>query len=321
MKLRKANAGVAIAAAGALLLAACSGSDQGSDGDENVLTVWHYENPDSAMGVAWDRAMDIFEEETGAKVEFEERSFEQIRTSASQILNSDEAPDVLEYPKGNATAGLLASQGLLKPLDDAVEQYGWDDLLSTSLQTTARYDEDGIMGSGSWYGVPTYGEFVEVYYNADMFDKYDVEVPSTLEELEQAMQTFTEAGVTPLAEGAAEYPLQQLWYQLALLKADQDWVDAYQLYTSDVDWQGEPISFATQTLQDWIDAGYISSDATSMKAEDAGTAFINGSYPIFFSGSWWQGRFANEITDFDWDTFLFPGAEKSPGSAGNMWVI
>lgn len=321
MRLRKANTGVAIAAAGALLLAACSGSDEGSAEDDNVLTVWHYENPDSAMGVAWDRAMDIFEEETGAKVEFEERSFEQIRTSASQILNSDEAPDVLEYPKGNATAGLLASQGLLKPLDDAVEQYGWDDLLSTSLQTTARYDEDGIMGSGSWYGVPTYGEFVEVYYNADMFDKYDVEVPSTLEELEQAMQTFTEAGVTPLAEGAAEYPLQQLWYQLALLKADQDWVDAYQLYTSDVDWQGEPISFATQTLQDWIDAGYISSDATSMKAEDAGTAFINGSYPIFFSGSWWQGRFANEITDFDWDTFLFPGAKMSPGSAGNMWVV
>jgi len=321
MRLRKANTGVAVAAAGALLLAACSGSDEGSAEDDNVLTVWHYENPDSAMGVAWDRAMDIFEEETGAKVEFEERSFEQIRTSASQILNSDEAPDVLEYPKGNATAGLLASQGLLKPLDDAVEQYGWDDLLSTSLQTTARYDEDGIMGSGSWYGVPTYGEFVEVYYNADMFDKYDVEVPSTLEELEQAMQTFTEAGVTPLAEGAAEYPLQQLWYQLALLKADQDWVDAYQLYTSDVDWQGEPISFATQTLQDWIDAGYISSDATSMKAEDAGTAFINGSYPIFFSGSWWQGRFANEITDFEWDTFLFPGAKMSPGSAGNMWVV
>src|SRR5699024_11478008 len=104
--------------------------DQGSDGRENVLTVWHYETPDSARGVAWDRAMDIFEEETGAKVEFEERSFEQIRTSASQILNSDEAPDVLEYPKGNATAGVLASQGLWKPLDDAGDEDGWDDLVS-----------------------------------------------------------------------------------------------------------------------------------------------------------------------------------------------
>lgn len=321
MRLRKANIGVAIAAVGALLLTACGGSDAGSTEDDNVLTIWHFENPDSAMGIAWARAMEIFEEETGAKVEFEQRSFEQIRTSASQILNSDQAPDVLEYPKGNATAGLLASQGLLKPLDDAVEEYGWDEVLPPSLQTTARYDEDGIMGSGSWYGVPTYGEFVEVYYNVDMFKKYDVEVPTTLAEFEDAMQTFVDAGVTPLAEGAAEYPLQQLWYQLALLKADQDWVDAYQLYTEDVDWQGEPISFATQTLQDWIDAGYISTDATSMKAEDAGTAFINGSYPIFFSGSWWQGRFANEITDFEWDTFLFPEAEMSPGSAGNMWVI
>src|SRR5699024_6984210 len=166
MKLRKANAGVAIAAAGALLLAACSGSDQGSDGDENVLTVWHYENPDSAMGVAWDRAMDIFEEETGAKVEIEERSFEQIRTSASQILNSDEAPDVLEYPKGNATAALLARQRQLSPLDDSVDQYGGDDLLPPPLQITAGDDVHGMMGSGSWFGVATDGVFVEVYYDA-----------------------------------------------------------------------------------------------------------------------------------------------------------
>ena len=48
--------------------------------------------------------------ETGVKVEFEKKAFEQIRQNASQVLNSDDAPDVTEYNKGNATSGLLASQ-------------------------------------------------------------------------------------------------------------------------------------------------------------------------------------------------------------------
>ena len=32
------------------------------------------------------------------------------------IINSDEGPDIMEYNKGNATAGLLSSQGLLTDL-------------------------------------------------------------------------------------------------------------------------------------------------------------------------------------------------------------
>jgi raffinose/stachyose/melibiose transport system substrate-binding protein len=312
-------AAIAAFAVSAIVLAGCSGG--GSEADDNTLTLWHFESDTSAMGIAWEEAIKVFEEETGATVDFEEKSFEQIRSTASQVLNSDEAPDILEYNKGNATAGLLASQGLLSSLDDAYDEYGWADKLAPSLQTTARYDDKGIMGDGSFYGVPNYGEFVEVYYNKDMFAENGLEVPTTLAELESVMKSFTDKGITPLAEAAAEYPLGQLWYQLALTKADRGWIDDYQLYKGDVDWDGEEVSYATETIKDWTDAGYISKDSTGLKAEDAGTAFINGTYPIFFSGSWWHNRFTTEVTGFEWGTFLFPEAEFSPGSAGNMWVV
>ncbi|GAA3652681.1 ABC transporter substrate-binding protein [Microbacterium marinilacus] len=312
-----------LAAAGALALAggALAGcSAPAAQESDDVLTLWHYEGDNSAMGIAWAEAMEVFEEETGATVEFEERSFEQIRQTASQVLNSDEAPDLLEYNKGNATAGLLSSQGLLEPLDDAVAEYGWDDKLAPSLQTTARYDENGVMGSGSWYGVPTYGEYVQFFYNTEMFEQYGLEVPTTLEELEEVMQAFVDEGVTPLAEAAGEYPLGQLWYQLALSQADRQWVNDYQLYENPVDFSGPETAYATETVKDWVDRGFISGDATGLAAEDAGTGFINGTYPMFFSGSWWYGRFLDEAQD-DWATFLFPGAEMSPGSSGNLWVV
>jgi len=318
----------AIFVTASLLLAGCSGGSTQSadvtvdpDGAGKTLTLWHYESDTSAMGVAWNAAIKKFEEETGAKVEFEAKSFEQIRSTASQVLNSDASPDILEYNKGNATAGLLASQGLLTDLTPAVDAYGWDDKLAESLQTTARYDDDGVMGSGDYYGIPNYGEFVEVYYNKDEFAKYGIAVPTTFDEFEAALATFADNGVTPLAESVAEYPLGQLFYQLALYDATREWVNDYQLYTGTVDWQDDNFTFAADTIADWVDKGYISKDSTGLKAEDAGTAFINGTNPIFYSGSWWYGRMVTDITSFDWGTFLFPGAKMSPGSSGNLWVV
>ena len=321
MKRTRIVAAMVATAAIVAALTGCSGSGDSAGGDGKTLRLWHYENADGAMGKAWNEAIKIFEKETGAKVEFEEKSFEQIRSTASQVLNSDQAPDVLEYNKGNATAGLLASQGLLAPLDDAVKKYGWDKKLASSLQTTAKYDDRGIMGSGSWYGVPNYGEYVEVYYNKTAFQDAGVKVPTTLAEFEAAMKTFADKGQTPLSESAAEYPLGQLWYQLALSKADRSFIDDYQLYKGKVDWNGEPLTYATQTIADWTSKGYISKDASGIKAEDAGVSFINGQSPMFYSGSWWYGRFMTEIKGFEWGTFLFPGTDLTPGSAGNMWVV
>ena len=192
-------------------LSGCGSSNNAQEENPKSIKIWHYEEDNGAMGKAWKKAMDIFEEETGVKVEFEKKSFEQIRQTASQVLNSDDAPDVMEYNKGNATAGLLASQGLLSNLNDYVKQYKWDKKISGSLADTGKYNDKGVMGSGDWYGITNYGEDVVMYYNKDMFDKYGIEIPTTMDELETAMQKFKDNGITPLSEGVAEYPLQHLW--------------------------------------------------------------------------------------------------------------
>ncbi|WP_250505535.1 extracellular solute-binding protein [Bowdeniella massiliensis] len=91
------------------------------------------------------------------------------------------------------------------------------------------------MGSGSWYGIPNYDEFVFVYYNEKLFDEVGVEIPTTLDELEDAMDAFVEAGMTPLAEAGAEYPMGQLWYTLALAEANDQFVRDYQFFDNPVE--------------------------------------------------------------------------------------
>ncbi|MFD0577618.1 ABC transporter substrate-binding protein [Dactylosporangium darangshiense] len=320
--MRIRNAALAAAAILALTgtLAACGDGGEAT-GDGKTLKLWHYEGANSAMGIAWNEAIKQFESShPGVKVVFEEKNFEQIRQSANMILNSNDAPDVMEYNKGNASAGLLSKQGLLTDLTAEADKRGWSKALTPGLATTARYDQRGVMGSGKWYGVPNYAEYVMAYYNKDLFAKYNVQVPTSLAELETAMDTFKRNGVTPLSVGGAEYPAQQILYLLALSKADRAWVEDFQLYKNKVDFHGPQLTYAANTFADWVSKGYIDKNSAGIKAEDMGVAWEQQKFPIMISGSWWYGRMVKEAT-FQWGTFLFPGNKLHPGSSGNLWVV
>jgi raffinose/stachyose/melibiose transport system substrate-binding protein len=321
----------AILLVASLTLAACSSSGSSStsagaintgkiDGKGRTLKVWWYDAANSATSLAWTAAIKEFEKETGAKVDFQLKSFEQLRTTASQVLNSSAAPDVLEYNKGNATAGLLSSEGLLTNMDAAVKAYGWNKLLSPSVATTARYNAKGQMGSGHYYGVPTYGEYTMVYYNKDEFKKYGISVPTTFSEFVSDLAKFKAKGVTPLAEAGAEYPIQQLMYQLALSKANRAWVDSYEEYTTPMNFHDAEWTYAANTIKDWADKGYFSKDDVSLKAQDMEDSFIAGTNPIMASGSWWYGTIES-TAKFQWGSFLFPGSTLSMGSGGNNWSV
>lgn len=317
---RRRAAAVAVTLTGALLATACGGSDSGSS-DGRTLRLWHYEAPNSAMGAAWNEAIKEFEaQHPGVKVKFEEKGFEQIQKTAPMVLNSNDAPDLMEYNKGNATAGLLSKQGLLTDLTAEAAARGWDKKLSAGVRTTSRYDTNGVMGSGKWYGVPNYAEYTMVFYNKDLFKKYGIAEPATYDELVSAMDAFVAKGVTPLANAGAEYIAQQYLYQLALSKADRSWVDTYELYKGKADFHDTAWSYAANTFADWVRKGYISKKSSGTKAEDAGVSWLQGKSPILFSGSWWYGRFESEAK-FDWDSGLFPGSNLTLGSGGNLWVV
>ncbi|WP_407565201.1 ABC transporter substrate-binding protein [Streptomyces sp. 184] len=324
LKARRRARLLAAALAGALslsTLAACGGSDDGGAGDGKTLRLWHYEGPDSAMGKAWAQAVEEFEKShPGVKVEFEEKGFEQIQKTAPQVLNSDQAPDLMEYNKGNATTGQLSRQGLLTDLTAEAEKRGWADAVPPTVATTSRYDESGVMGSGAWYGIPNYAEFTMVYFNKDLFAEHGVQVPTTFAELEDALATFADAGITPFANAGAEYMAQQYLYQLALSRADKAWVDSFQM-GGETDFSDAAWTYAAETFADWVDKGYIAENSSGTKAEDAGVSFIQGKHPMLFSGSWWYGRFQAEVQKFDWDTFLWPGSDLTLGSGGNLWVV
>lgn len=124
MNIKRGLATLAIAALSLTSLAAC-GSDTAQDEEKpNSLSFWYYEEDDAGQTQAWRRAAKAFEKETGVKINFERKSFTQIAQNGSQFLNSDEAPDLMESNRGNGSAGVLSTMGLLTDLGDYVKQYG-----------------------------------------------------------------------------------------------------------------------------------------------------------------------------------------------------
>ena len=223
------------------------------------------------MGQSWAAAIDTFKStHPGVTVTHEAKAFEDIQANASMILNSNAAPDVMEYNKGNATAGLLSTQGLLTDLTSVATARGWDKILTPSLQTTCKYTAKGVMGGDKWFGVTTYGEYVMVYYNKDMFTKYNVSVPTTLADFETAMDTFVKAGITPVATGGAEYTAQQVFYQLVLAKADRQFINDYEMYANAVDFHDAALTFGATEFAKWMKNGYLTKNEVGLTAQQAG---------------------------------------------------
>lgn len=301
----------------ALSLSACSPG--GTSGDD-TFTIWWYEAADSAMGVSWQSALDEFKaEHPDLNVVFELKTWEQLEKAGQMVLNSDSAPDLLEYPKGNATLGAVSKAGLVADLSEVSQQRGWDTKLSEALLRVSRY-EDGLMGSGNIYGIPVYGEYVALYYHEDALKEIGKQAPTTMAELEEIMEAFVKAGKTPLALGGAGYPLPHLVGALALEDADRDWLGAYQFFDGDVQWQGGPWQDAAEKTAERATKGYIGKDANGIDQDAAGLAFQDGTYPLFLSGSWWDSQFKANI-DGAWSKVLLPEANFHLGSGGNVWAV
>lgn len=300
-------------------LAACGGGDATSE-QSGELTIWHYEDPSSAMGQAWAKAIEVFEDENpGVTVTLERQAFESLRSNAKVILTGNTVPDVMEFNKGSDT-GQLASLGLLTALTEEVEARGWDEKLSSpSVQVLAKYNELGVPGSGDWYGIPNYGEYILWYYNQEYFAEHDLAVPTTRAELDTLFETIKSEGTTPICGAAKDFPYIHTWFQAVLADAPADWVDNYQLFQGPVDFTAAYWVDGTREAQKWAQE-YTTPNVTGVTHEDMGSNFLSGQCPLMTSGSWWFGRLKTEAT-FDWGTFAYPDQNLNQGSTGNMWTV
>ncbi|MHA4812921.1 ABC transporter substrate-binding protein [Streptomyces aculeolatus] len=258
-------------------------------------------------------------------VEVVTKGFDDLLKTVPNSLSGSDAPDLAQGNQGYGTDGPLVRAGLLRPLDDVMRTYGWENTYTDGALKQYRWTPDGaLFGSGSLYGISPVTEYVGVFYNREILDGLGIEPPETYREFTAALDEVKAAGRQPLMLGNAEkYPASQV---IGLVQGQnvssrdvRSWVSGVPGATV----ADKGTQDAARTVQEWADDGYFGRGYDGISSDDAVAKFAAGKGAFLVAGSWnapaLQETMKGEVG------FTLPtrpdGTRATVGSLGMGWHI
>ena len=283
-----------------------SGSGGSSSGGDKEIVYWNIgtESPDKDIIEA---AVNKFNEETEAAVNKFNEETESGYTVTSVptqndsykeklvvAMSSGECPDMYSCWSGGPMYEYIDS-GFGQPIDDLFNNSEIKDKLMESAIGQATYN-DHI------YAVPYQNVSMSgIFYNKEMFDKYGLEEPTTLSELELAARY---GGLEPF----------------------QNAVAGTGSFTDDC------FIKAGEKIQEWVKAGYFPDGVNSLSEDDgqAKQLMYQETAGMLLCGSWYTGTFATDSEEFYQKIGWFPfpaieGSDADPsimiGTVGDQFIV
>ena len=191
------------------ILAACGGDKKAGNskdkGNEKIkLSIWHNFAGDDLRAKAVRAQIDKFEK-NHPEVELDKQAIpvDGFRQRLKTVAAANEMPDVFFSYSGSFTEEFYDGD-LIQPITDLWEEKKeWAEKFLPGSKEIFTYD-------GEIYSAPVAMSATSfLYYNRELFEKYDVKVPTTWDELMTAVKVFNENGITPISLGnKAAWPAQ-----------------------------------------------------------------------------------------------------------------
>lgn len=292
--------------------------------DEGPITLTIWDQECCQVSKVWDQLNAEFEEKyPNVTIKRVNRDFGELKALLRLAIAGPKGPDVVEVNQGWPDMGQLVKAGLLLPLDNYAEAYGWNDRVSQNVLDVSRWTPDGSQfGTGSLYGYTTFGEIIGVYYNARKLDELGLTLPTTFAEFEQALEVAKQAGEVPIQfgnldafPGIHEYVVPQ--DQMASVDYLTDLI--FGLQGNDLSFDTPENLQAATTLQDWAEEGYFTPGFGGGGYDDAVANFAKGEGLFMITGNWIVESLGADSQDFGF--FVMPPLEAgappvSTGGAG-----
>ncbi len=174
--------------------------------------------------------------------------------------------------------------------------------------------------NGRIYGFPVENAAIEgIWYNKDLFARYNIAIPKTIAELEAACDTFKANGITPFSLANMTRWTGMMYYQI--LPARHAGLDPF-LKAMDGTGSFEDPAFlwAAEKVQSWVRKGYFNEGFNGLD-EDSGQSrmlLYTDRAAMQIQGSWFASTVAGENPDFYKKVgFMnFPADETGNGNPG-----
>lgn len=219
-------------------------------------------------------------------------------------------PDIFQV--GLSQIETFKKSGNIMILNDVAQKTGLLDKVHEGSKANL-YNEDGNI-----YAFPYAGnELVVWYYNKELFEKYNVEVPKTYDELLEAVKVFKENKVIPMSVFAKEGWITTALYDAIAVRYDAggiDKLDKGQAKASD-----ESYTLAAQKLNELVKAGLLPDGVTNLNYDQAAALFYEEKAAMFLNGQWEMEASTEKLGDkADW--MYYPAVDAaSYESSKTVW--
>lgn len=215
--------------------------------------------------------------------------------SKMQVYMQSGLPDLLI-----GKAQDVYTYGQLGVLGDMTGQPYMDEVMDAA--------KEGVTIDGKQYGMSVNALYQGVYYSRVLFDELGLEVPQTLEDLDNVVSVLTENGITPFATHMVDtWSIGNVTMQFAMNEVfnhDSSWGDKF---------RAEDVSYVTDEgqIQAYENNKYLydntwSAETFSMEQTACDAKMVLGDAGMKVSGSWSIQNFLDIDDSFDFGLFPYP---------------
>jgi raffinose/stachyose/melibiose transport system substrate-binding protein len=230
-----------------------------------------------------------------------------IKDAAKVAASSKTLPDMW-FNWGGSLGGFFAENDLIYDLSNYAAQNGWKNIFSPGVLNLCTL-------SGKLAGYPTSYNVLDVYYRKDIFQKYNLSVPTTFEQFEQVCAALKENGITPIST-AGLYG----WHVMRFVELLIEHYAGAQLHDSMSTFQtshnNDAVVQALTKYKEFCDKGYFPAGFVTADPNNTQMALFSGAAAMDVQGQWYDGTIVQEQQDMSkYGTFAFPSGGTNRMSA------
>ncbi len=318
MRARTILAASLVLVTGVLGAAACGGSGSGSGSSGGKVTMTFWDNATTGDGQTfWKKTVSDFEAANpNVKIQIQFIQNEDLDGKLQTALNSGDAPDVFLQRGGGKMAAMMKA-GQLMDITDSISD------ATKQVISAGSFKAQTI--DGKVYAMPVAVLPGGFFYSKDLFAKAGItQTPTTLTDLQAAVDKLKAAGIQPIALGAKDaWPAAFYYYFFALRECSATTVTetAKTLSFDDPCWlkAGQDVQAFAATKP--FTNGFLTTSAQQGAGSSAGL-LANHKAAMELMGAWDPGVIASltpdqkPLSDLDW--FPFPEIQGGSGDPGAM---
>ncbi|MDK2809012.1 MAG: raffinose/stachyose/melibiose transport system substrate-binding protein [Clostridiales bacterium] len=219
---------------------------------------------------------------------------------------SNNLPDI--FQANTDIINSFRETGQIMDVTEVAKSTGFEDKVFESCKDLL-YSDDGKI-----YVFPYAGqEYVLWYYNKALFQQYNLEVPTTYEELLNCIKVFNDNDILPMALFGQEGWISSAMYDAIATRYFAGGIKDLDNGSKGINDAG--YADAAKMMNELVNAGMFSADVTNTNYDQASALFLEGKAAMFLNGQWYIPDATTKLGD-DVDWMFYPAADAASYEAG-----